>query len=287
MTNHTPQNTPATPTVYEDEISLLDLFAFIRSNFRMILGCAFAGAGLALAVVLTITPQWEANALVRTGNAGNPGNPVEPVLRVVDRIKSKSFQEDVLLSLDSPADKYNSKAKLFFGKMKVKLEKSELITLTLRAESAKNAQLQLLAVINQLASIHDKILAPTVNRWRQELASLDLESKQSKEEVIRLKKLLTQISTTNESNFSQAVLISNVLIMREAELRSFLYTKRMLEERLSPEHTFSTQALQGLVEVSEHPVFPNKTLFVMVGLMLGLILGVFIAFIKPILCART
>jgi capsular polysaccharide biosynthesis protein len=282
--------------VHDDELSVMDLIAFIRSNFRMILGCAIAGVVLALAVVLTITPQWEANALVRIGQFGNTvssgntistvttGNSVEPSLQVVDRVKSQSFQDDVLLSLSLLTDQNHPKAKMLRDKLKVKLEKSELISLTLRAESAEDANIQLTAVVNQLRSIHEKILEPTVNRWRQELALLNLQLQQSRDEMIRLKTLLNASLTSNEKNFSQFALISNVLITREAELRSFIDTKRTLEERLSSERTFSTQ-VQGRVEVSESPVFPNKRLFLMVGFMLGLVLGVLIALIKPVLRA--
>ena len=246
---------------------------------------SFVGVGLALAIVLTISPQWEANVLVRIGQFGNTGNTVEPTLQVVDRIKSQSFQNGVLLSLGLPTDKDNSKVKLFRDKLKVKLEKSELIALTLRAESAEDANLQLTAVTNQLRSIHEKILEPAVQRWRQELALLDLQLQQSKDEMIRLKTRLNASLTTNEKNFPQFALISNVLITREAELRGFIDTKQTLEDRLSSERTFSTQ-VQGRVEVSESPVFPNKRLFLMVGFMLGLVLGVLIALMKPVLCGK-
>ena len=87
---------------------------------------------------------------------------------------------DVLLDLGLLTDKDNSKVKLFRDKLKVKLEKSELISLTLRAESAEDAKLELNAVINQLISIHEKILATTVNRWHQDLALLELQLKQNK-----------------------------------------------------------------------------------------------------------
>ena len=273
--------------VHGGELSVTDLIAFLCSNFKMILGCAFVGVALAFAIVLTISPQWEANASVRIGQLGNSDNAgitVEPTLQVIDRIKSKSFQDDVLLDLGLLTDKDNSKVKLFRDKLKVKLEKSELISLTLRAESAEDAKLELNAVINQLISIHEKILATAVNRWHQDLALLELQLKQNKEEMIRLRTQLNASLVSNEKNFSQFALISNVLVTRESDLRNFIDTKRTLEDRLSPERTFSTQ-LQGRVEVSESPVYPSKRLFLMFGFMLGLVLGVFIALIKPVLRA--
>lgn len=62
--------------------------------------------------------------MVRVGQLGN----VEPPLQIVDRIKSKSFQNDVLKRLELVDDD----AKLFRKTLKVKLEKSELISLALR-----------------------------------------------------------------------------------------------------------------------------------------------------------
>ena len=138
------------------------------------------------------------------------------------------------------------------------------------------------AVINEVKSIHTKISAPTIQRWQQELASIQLELKQANAESERLVKSLDgQTNSLNEKSFSQAALLSNILLAREAELKNSRERKRELEGQLSPERTFATKEL-GRVEVSEKPVFPKKSLFALAGLFLGLLFGVLWVAIKPI-----
>lgn len=260
----------------DDELSLFDLIAFVRQNIVVILGGALIGGLLGIALAFVLPAQWEASALVRIGqlgNVGDVGSPIEPPLQLVDRIKNKSFQNDVLTRLGLKNGDYDAKAKLFRDTLKVKLEKSELINLTFRGTSSNEVKQQMKAVINELKSIHAKMSAPSISRWQQELASTELELKRASEESERLAKSLNATNSSNEHVFSQAALVGNLLIAREGELRSLRERKRMLEEQLSPERTFATSEL-GRVEVSETPVFPKKPLFGLAGLFLGLLLGV-------------
>ena len=269
----------------DDQLSLLDLVAFIRRNLGILLGGALIGGVLGLAIAFILPAEWEASALVRIGqlgNAGDPGKTIEPSLQVVDRIKNKSFQNDVLKVLGVAIDDNDAKAKVFRDTLKVKLEKSELISLTLRGMSPDEAKQNMNAVVNELKNIHLRMLVPTVSRWHQELASIELELKEANTDAERLAKSLAgQSDALNNKNFSQAALLSNILIAREGELRGFRDRKLMLEERRSPERTFATDVL-GRVEVSIKPVFPIKTLFAVAGLVIGLFLGLLLSILRSI-----
>lgn len=261
---------------FDDELSLLDLIAYIQKNFRTLLGGALVGSVFGLGIAFSLPAQWEASALVRIGqlgNVGNVGSPIEPPLQLVDRIKNKSFQKDVLTRLRMSADDNNYDVKCFHKSLQVKLEKSELINLKLEAGSADEAKLKMNAVVNQLKDIHKKMSSPTISRLQQELAMIDLELSHASVESERLRKSLEASNSQSERTFSQAALVSNLLLARENELRAFRDRKRILEESLSPERTFSTDVL-GRVEVSSEPVFPKKPLFAVAGLLLGLLLSV-------------
>ena len=58
-----------------------------------------------------------------------------------------------------------------------------------------------------------------------------------------MKSLDGRTDSLNEKSFSQAALLSNILLAREAELKNSRDRKRVLEEQLSPERTFSTMEL--------------------------------------------
>lgn len=266
----------------DDELSLSDLILFIRRNNRTLLGGAVGGVVLGLAIAFIVPAQWEASALVRIGqlgNAGNAGNVIEPPLQVVDRVKNRSFQNSALTSLKLPISDSDIKAKSFRNSLKVKLEKSELITLTLRATSPSEAEQNMNAVVNELKRVHNNMATSTVNRWHQELAATEQELQRANTESERLTKALDGYAVSiNEKIFSQATLLSNILLTREQEIKNIQDRKRILEERLSPERTFQTDVL-GRVEISEQPVFPKKTLLAVAGLVIGLLISVLIVVI--------
>ena len=272
----------------DDGLSMLDMLIFFSKYYKYLLGGGLLGGILGVVIAFTLPAQWEANALVRvgqlgsTGSTGSTGSAIEPSLQVVDRIKNKSFQNDVLKNLGLSTDEDDNVGNAFRDSLKVKLEKSDLIGLTIRGSSPEVAKQHMSAVINQIKSIHTKISAPTIQRRQQELASIQLELKKANAESERLVKSLDgRTDSLNEKSFSQAALLSNILLAREAELKNSRDRKRVLEEQLSPERTFSTMEL-GRVEVSEKPVFPKKSLFALAGLFLGLLFAVLWSALKSI-----
>lgn len=267
----------------DDELNLLDLLAFVHRNARILIATTLIGAIFGGGVAFSVSPQWEASALVRVGQLGNVGRlgNVEPPLQIVDRIKSKSFQNDVLKRLELVDDD----AKLFRKTLKVKLEKSELISLALRGGAVDAVKLHMNAVVNKLKEEHGRISAPTISRLRQELATIELELKLTSVESERLKKMLDGADSVSEKVFLQAILVSNLRLAREDELRTFRDRKRELEEQLSLERTFPTDVM-GKIEVLSEPVYPKKTLFIMVGLFMGLFLGIFVSVVRATCCKR-
>lgn len=267
---------------FNEELSLFDIMAFLRTNHRILLGGAVIGAVLGLCIALLLPTEWEATALIRVGQSGNADKTlnsiqpvlVEPALQVLDRIKNRSFQNNVMKKIGLSQNEEDDKNKLFRNSLKAKLEKSDLISINIRGLSADSAKLHLDTVVNQLKSIHSKMLAPTINRWRQEFAAIELELKVTNADLQRLTKSLDGSSESlNPSSFAQAALLSNIIIARGGELRGFRERKLILEEMLSPERTFVT-AVIGQIEVSNKAVYPKKSFFAIAGLIIGLFLGV-------------
>ena len=264
---------------FDDELSLLDLIAFVQKNIRVLLSGALIGGVLGLVITFVLPEQWEASALVRVGQFGSAegvGRPIEPLLLTLDRIKGKSFQDDVLKSLGiggEEAIKFTS----YYDSLKVKLEKSESISIALRGTSPNEVKRNMNAVVHQLKNIHIRMAKPTLDRWHQELASIDAELEKASIEAERLTKLMNrQPEVFSEKSFPQAVLLNNILITREGGLRSMRDRKRILEEQLSPERTFDTDIL-GQVAISAKPVFPKKSLFTIAGCIVGLFLAVLLS----------
>ena len=260
-----------------DEFDLLDLVNFIRRNFIYLLWGMLLGLALALILAFLLPKQYQAKALVRVGEIGNvnaTGTIIEPSLQVVDRIKSQSFQDDVLQALNVSLENDDDVlVKQFRKNLNVKLEKSELISLSLKALSRAEAINNMQEVVNQLNKSHNKMSYPTISRLKLELVSVNDELKLADKDMKQLSKtLVIQSEKITDMKFSQSVLLNSLRISKEEEYRNFRNTKRMLDERLSPERTFPTHVL-GRIEVSKKPVYPNYSIFIAVGLFLGLFAG--------------
>lgn len=260
-----------------DELNLIDVINFLRLNIRYLIWGTLLGVTLALIIAVLLPKQYEAKALIKIGQIGSLDTnalPIEPGLQVVDRIKSQSFQDTVLEALGvSTEDEDDKLVKQFRKNLKVRLEKSELISLSLNAISRTVAAVNMQEVINQLNITHNRLLLPTVTRLKLELDSINNELKLADIESKQLMKTLeTQSDKITDTKFSQTVLLNSLRISKEEEYRSFKDTKRMLEEKLSPERTFATHVL-GKVEVSKKPVFPKYSLFILAGVFIGLIMS--------------
>ena len=258
-----------------NEFDLLDLIKFLRRNFVYLLWGTLLGLTVALILAVLLPKQYEAKALIKIGQIGNLttiGLPIESSLQVVDRINSQSFQDTVLEALGvSTEDDDDKLVKQFRRNLNVRLEKSELISLSLRALSRAEAVAIMQEVIKQLNIIHNGMLQPTVSRLKTELESVNSEIKMADIESKQLMKALeTQSDKLTDTKFSQTVLLNSLRMSKDQEYRSFKDTKRILEEKLSPERTFATHLI-GRVEVSKKPVFPIYSIFGSVGLFLGLI----------------
>lgn len=262
-----------------DELSFLDLVAFIRHHRLALLGGATIGSALGLAVAFALPAQWEATALLRVAQLGG-ATPIEPTVRVVARVTQKSFEHDVLRRMGLSPDESNLKAGLLHDGLTVKVEKSDLVGVRVRGASPDEAARFADAVIAELAGVHARMVEPTLLRWRGEIEEIDMELKRGGREIERLSGLFEkQLGVTQAAALSQAVL-SNILISREAELRGFRERKRTLQEQLSPERTFPT-ALLGKVDISARPVSPKRSLFAAAGLIIGVLVGVLLSVLRP------
>ncbi|MDD2542113.1 MAG: O-antigen ligase, partial [Desulfuromonadaceae bacterium] len=258
--------------VLEDKNGFSRLVKVIKRNVYLLLGGALLGGFFGLALAFVLPSEWEANSLVRLGQLGR-GNVIESPLLAIDRLKSKSFQNDVLRNLKLSTNEDDEKGKAFRSSLKIKLEKSDLINITLRGNSSEEARLHMGALIGQLKAVHTGIYLPGINRWKQELQALNSDLKLASNETQRLFSLLNkQDGVAVDKFFSQTIILNNDLVLRERELQVLSDRKRILEERLSPEQTFETSSLGG-VEISERPIFPKKSIFMILGLIVGMLIG--------------
>lgn len=254
------------------ELGFVGVVAFFKRHSLALVGGAFIGGVLGLWVAFTLPVQWEANVLIQVGQVWNGGF-IEPPIRVIERIKSRGFEKAVSARMGVPLSEASSHRYNFNVDL---MGKTELLKLRVQGKSREAAEQLARAAMVELSKTHLQMMMPTINRWREELDEVNSELKRVDIELARIKHLSDKkTSILNNENFYSAILAINILSSRDAQIRTLQERKYTIEDRLSPERTFSTT--DWGVDVSDRPVSPRKSIYAAAGLVSGLLIGMLLS----------
>ena len=270
----------------QDEFSLRDLWRILISQRRWLLGLPFVCVVLAAVGVSIAKPKWEAAAVIQIGQVGQSGvgqgsQLIEPPLRAIERMKMKSFEDDVLNALKISVEVDDPVAKLFRSTLSLKaLGATDLIQVKVQAVSRDQAQTWANAVVDRLREVHERLAQPTIDRLRKQQSALKKQMQIIEEERKNLLTIVSKsIETSGDNRFSANLLLSNLLLQKNAELRDFEMRRLAADEQLTSVRTYPTSLIDRIY-VPEKPASPKKLLIVMLSAVLGLILGVVVALLR-------
>ena len=268
------------PDTLNDGISLFDLWQILARRKWWVFATPLLAVIAAMVAVILTKPQWEATAAIRVGAVGQLGQVaqvIEPVERVVERMKLRSFEDAVLSDLGYPLEEKNPEARLYRGSLTVKaLQNTDLIKIAVRGHSRGEAKRAAEATVAHLRKTHDQLAASSVQRLRQLLAQSEREIAKTKAEIEKLKMLALKDRPPAEGGFMENVVLANITVQRDEELRELERAKTLYEEQLGPLHTYPTSPMERL-SVTEDPVAPKKALAILMAGVLGLVVGVVVA----------
>ena len=257
----------------DDDINLWGLFEHIKSGWLWWVAGACIGLAGAIGFLFLALPQYEATAMVQPATIGSGGmnkTQVEPITQTLERLRLATFYTN-----DAVKSCHVDHAKDLTTSIKSSVIKGNtLLMLKFRAESVAVAESCLTKVVDLLAATLDKAASPLINELQVQRAI-------TKKQITDLEKFLAQydknLAQTTATNDMTSLLFLNAESKREELLKlQKLYNdqRTLLTEPL-------TQRLRVLEEIytSDRPVFPKKSLTVMVGLMVGFIAGMLGLFI--------
>ena len=270
----------------QDEFSLRDLWRILISQRRWLLGLPFVCVVLAAVGVSVAKPKWEATAVIQIGQVGQSGvgqgsQLIESPLRAIERMKMKSFEDDVLTALKIPVEVDDPVAKLFRSTLSLKaLGATDLIQVKVQAVSRDQAQTWANAVVDRLREVHERLAQPTIDRLRKQQSALKKQMQIIEEERKNLLTIVSKsIETSGDNRFSANLLLSNLLLQKNAELRDFEMRRLAADEQLTSVRTYPTSLIDRIY-VPEKPASSKKLLIVMLSAVLGLIFGIIVAFMR-------
>ncbi len=220
----------------------------------------FAGS----AMFFFLPVQWEGQALIRIGQIAS--NPVEPLPTVVERLKSRSFQQAVanranmdeisaLLDVDQGA-----------GLIIKPTKNSDSLLITIVGGSAELVHASANSIVAELISRHDAIISAYQTDIHKELSNLDLEINVLSK---RLAAMLEGQAIARPKPADERMLVTGFGAMAiQHELDYKLNRSSLLRESISSANIRPTSLIE-CVSVSKRRVFYSTWRAFLFGALLG------------------
>jgi len=267
-----------------EELGLVDLWLILRPRWPWVAASAVALAIGALILSLMAPAVWEASATILPAYSWQYGQsasqPLESAARAAERIRTRSVGDAVLRKSGVRTTESDPDARLFRDSLKVTQPlNTDLIHITVRAHSARLATELLQAAIDELRSVEDEFLKPTLTRLRAELANTRDDLAQARLEEARLQTVRDAEKGLAPANrFSQSVQLSAQIAAESSKIENLRQRQLLLEEALNPAKSHGVLVVDA-VRVGERPVSPRPARNTVLGGLVGLFLGIFVVFL--------
>jgi len=259
-----------------EDSEIFDPRGILRPYWRWIVSCAAALALAALVLSLMSPKVWEAEATVLPGQLGQPAALLEPVPRSVERLRARAFGDTALGKAGLSTSENDPEAKLFRDSLKINQPwNTDVIRISARARSTQRGARLLQEMIDSLRSVHDALLAPSIARYRQDLADAVADWAAARVERERLEGLRQAEKGLAPANrFSESIHLGNLIAAKTAEIQGLEQRRLQLEEALSPAKSHSVLVIDK-VRVNPRPVSPKPLRNTLLGAFVGLFVAIF------------
>lgn len=253
----------------------------LRHRYKLLLSPLIA-AVVATSVAFSLPKQWQARTTIQVGqlfystsNDQQQIAQIEAPARAVERVRLENFQDAVLRRLKLPIDpNSNRETELIRNTAGVRLiRNAELVEISVRGYSPDQARQAVEAYQAELIDEHAKLAQPSFKRISEDRAHVVVEIQGAEMRQQSLRQLSDNRAKEGvRGQFSEAVLLNQLIDRNEFELRELKRRASYLEEQASSERTFNTRPL-GDIEISRRAVWPRKTNFLAIGAVIGLFIG--------------
>ncbi|MDV2453047.1 Wzz/FepE/Etk N-terminal domain-containing protein [Xanthomonas hortorum] len=264
-----------------DDIYLIDLWRILRREWRWALAALVVVLGLTFAFTRLAKPQWEATAWIQVGEIGpTPAGrdpKVEPFQRVIDRMKTRLFQDAVLRKAGLPLN--SRAAQLYRGSLKPDPDPyANLIGVTIRAESSAQARRLAMATVTELQTLHGQTNAVALELARTRLQGLNEDLRAA---LVNRTQLQQQVQAgQGGAAATPAQVVAGVLLTdSNTTIRALKAERDDLIARLTTRYTYQT-SLAWPLYVPDRQAFPNAITAWAAGLLAGAGLGVLAAVLR-------
>ena len=264
MDSDNSKNTSPSPEYYDDEIDLRDLILVLWNYRKFVLGIFLASLLIGAVISFAITPVYQVKAKMALGYyAVDPDNG-QPLM-------TPETAREILLSSDFQEEAWGTGINA--GVLNITpVEKTNILQITLETSDPEQGEVLLNKLITQLEEKTEEQYEKSIELLNKDLQNTDRELQEINKSIAHTWEIL---DNTSASQLEQAGLLDT--LSRFLEQRDKLSERKLkTEQKLN-----SIEGMEVLKrpEAASSPMRPNRKLNIVVAGMLGLMVGVFMAFI--------
>jgi hypothetical protein len=255
----------------QDEIYLIDLWRILVREWRWFVAVLAIGLVATFGWLHVARSQWEALAWIQIGQVGfaptGVDPKVEPLLRVIERMDTVTFQDQVTTSLGLAHG--SAEARLYRKTFKADPQPyANLFRLHIRAYSPRQAVELATATLATLQAIHHQIGEQPMKLARLRMAEIETDLRTALADRDRL---VGAPSPGGRGDATPAI-AGVMLAGKNEDIRALQQERSELRARMAANYTYETST-PWPVRVSDYPVFPNVVLTVGMGGVVSLFLA--------------
>jgi len=253
-------------SIQDDEISLKEIIDFLIESWKTIAAVGALGLLSAVTFIFVIPSQYEATAQIRmaqidSGNTTNPlGTNLEDPNTLIARLKlPTAFSEKEVQACKLEKSKFPTEA-LANSVVKLTAVKgvASLVELKIRGESKEEALSCAQAIFENIKDSQHDIMKPYIEEAKTLLLKYQVRLNDAQSVIARADKSGQALSAAYLANRDELKFLSDETIRLNAIIAAG-----------DTRHT----KLVSPIYASDKPVFPKKTMSLVLGLLAGLFLG--------------
>jgi len=255
-----------------DEIDIRDIFIILKQQKKIIIGVFLTCLFISLVMVTTTKPVYESRAVIAIGQVGQQQQQQQQ-----QQEKQVQLQiEEPLLLVQRLQESYqvgNSSVVLSTVEIDKKAA-NNVVILIANGNVPEETQNFLNTIVAQVVQEHEKAYNVALAAHQQRLVSIEQQIKSSESEINAYSNVLN--ANANTKDFSSMLI---VLEKSKAELRKMEMEKQLTEEKLTIELQLKPTKVFSEATLPVTPIKP-KPIYIAIGAIIGLLLGVMSAFVK-------
>lgn len=257
---------------------------FVRRHALVLLGAAAIGAASGYVGTRLVPSEWQARTVLQIGQvtrtlvgpngASTATMPIELPPRSVERLQLPQFENQVLRNLGLPLSRFESDATALLrdSTLVTLLRAADLVSVSVRGYSPETARRYAQAYQERLIEEHAALLKPSLDR-----AKAEIDQAQAALSTLQARRVQLNSASDKRSNpdgkFAEHVLLNQLQRANDDEIHAVEFRVQALQEDLNPLRTFNSRPMAATIDVSERPVFPKPSVFVGLGILIGLVVG--------------